>query len=325
MNSYIQPSSIYQQKKFNTLKRFINKQKTKDLKKRLKADTNMSDMEYISGAFLEMYEPYLKDIVCKLFDKGYSIETSSGFNNLASQYQSLVGNFTLDYVTRNKLDKEGIKIRDNDGNKSLVFWAEKPDLDYIRQKWLKIIDFLPDKGNLRSPSERPNALLFRRKYNSKNPKLQKLRLFENLEYKTRQLVENKVLKRKKINPKPSKIESGLGIFTEELEPQVSQAVLTMNKKGYSTDLSGFVKNSCDQMIEGDFQLPEAIAEKLKNIDVDVQSNPSGYTRLQFTPQDADIGKIKKKWNEIVSLLPSKNKSAEFSMTQKARQFRIKYS
>src|SRR3990170_11781 len=140
MNLNIHTSSLSQQKKFNSLKKYINNQKTKDLKKRLNENAYMTDMEYISGAFMEMYEPYLKDIVCKLFEKGYAIETSSGFNNIKSQYQSLDGNFVIDYVTRNKLDKKDIKIREKDGFKSLVYWAENLDLDFIKQKWMKIID-----------------------------------------------------------------------------------------------------------------------------------------------------------------------------------------
>lgn len=99
----------------------------------------------------------------------------------------------------------------------------------------------------------------------------------------------------------------------------------MNRKGYSTDLSGFVNDCCDQMIEGDFQLPEEIINKLSLLGIKVESNPSRYTRLQFSPKEADIGKIKKQWKNIVSLLPSRDKIADFSMTKRSREFRIKYS
>lgn len=281
-------------------------------------------MEYISGAFLEMYLPYLKEIVCKLFEKGYYVETSSGFKSKSPEYQTLDGSFSFDYITRNKLDKEGVKLRDNDGNKSLVFFAEKPDLEAIRQKWLRIIDFLPSKGKLARPSDRPGAKSFRRKYASRNPELQKQKLFDNLEYKNRILVAKQVSKRIKKNPHPKKIELALGVFIEELEPQVRKAVLELNRKGYSTDLSGFMEDTSLQMIEGDFRLPENIIEKLNSMDVKVESNPSGYTRLQFAPEDADLGKIKKKWNKIASLLPAKKKPAELSMTRRARKFRMQY-
>ena len=98
----------------------------------------------------------------------------------------------------------------------------------------------------------------------------------------------------------------------------------MNKKGYSTDSSGFADNPCDQMIEGDFQLEEKTIKALESFGVQVDTNPSGYTRLQFSPLEADISKIKQKWNKIVSLLPSKNQIALTSMTKKARDFRLVY-
>jgi len=324
MNTHFHTFEISDQKKFSTLKKSIDRERSKAVNKRIKEQPFMTDMEYISGAFLEMYEPYLKDVVCRLFEKGYAIETSSGFNNIKSQYQSLDGNFVIDYVTRNKLDKKDIKIREKDGFKSLVYWAENLDLDFIKQKWMKIIDILPDKGKLTMPSASPKAVLFRRKHISNNPKLQRQRLLEQLEFKIRTAMDKNVKKRKKINPHPNNIETRLGIFIEELQLQVRQAVLEMNRKGYSTDLSGFVNNSCDQMIEGDFQLDEKIINKLRLLGINVESNPSGYTRLQFSPKEADLGNIKKQWNKIVALLPTGKKTADISMTKKSREFRMKY-
>ena len=133
------------------------------------------------------------------------------------------------------------------------------------------------------------------------------------------------MKRRKVkNPRPNKLESVLGLFIEELEPQVRQAVLNMNKKGYSTDASGFMENPCDQMIEGDFQINEKTKSSLEAHGVVVETNPSGYTRIQFSPQEANISKIKKKWDKIVSLLPEIKQAASTSMTRKARDFRITY-
>ena len=74
MNTYYHNSNLSDQKKYSTLKKSIDRERSIALKKRLKKEAFMTDMEYLSGAFMEMYEPYLKDIVCKLFEKGYSIE-----------------------------------------------------------------------------------------------------------------------------------------------------------------------------------------------------------------------------------------------------------
>lgn len=324
MNTLINTYDQKDRKKFSSLKKSVIQAKAKALKKRLKSEPSMNDTEYLLGAFLEMYEPHLKEIVLKFLKRGYVIETSSGFGDHNGEYLSLDGYFSVDYVTRNKLEKNGIKVRENNGFKSLVFWADKIDLDYIKNKWLSIIDIFPDKGILTQPSASPQAVKCRRKYASRNPLLQKVRLFERLMYSLKKTMLNDLKKRQKKNSKPDKIESCLGLFVEELEPQVRQAVLSMNKKGYSTDASGFMDNPGDQMIEGDFQLDQKSIKELQVIGVTVETNPSGYTRIQFSAKEANIKKIKKQWNKIVSLLPNKNRNADASMTKHAREFRIKY-
>lgn len=324
MNTFIHSNNQLYQKKFTTLKKTVDKERAAALKKRLKEEPYMTDLEYLLGAFLEMYEPHLKEIVCKLSERGYAIETSSGFGQNNPECQSLNGYFAIDYITRNKLEKAGIKVREHNGFKSLVFLADRADLDYIKQKWLQIIDVLPDRGVLASPSASSEAIKFRRKYNSKNPQLQRQRLFERLEYNIQTTMKNDIKRRIKRNSNPNKMESCLGIFIEELEPQVRQAVIEMNRKGYATDLSGFVNNSCEQMIEGDFQLGEKVINKLNLLGITVEKNPSGYTRLQFSPKEADINKIKRHWNKVVSLLPNRNRIADSSMTRKSREFRTTY-
>jgi len=49
--------------------------------------------------------------------------------------------------------------------------------------------------------------------------------------------------------------------------------------------------------------------KIEESGVQVETNPSGYTRLQFSPMEANIPKIKKKWDKTVTLLPVKNQPA----------------
>ncbi len=324
MNTFINSYNPQDRKKYISLKNSVNREKIAALNKRLKSEPSMDDLEYLLGAFLEMYEPYLREIVVNLSKKGYVIETSSGFGSNNGEYQSLDGYFSVDYVTKNKLEKNGIKVRENNGYKSLVFKAEKLDLDYIKHKWLEIAALLPDKGVLTQASSSPQAVKIRRKYASKNPLLQKQRYFEKLEHNIQTIMLNDIKNRKIKNPKPDKLETRMGLFVEELEPQIRKAVLEMTRKGYSIDVSGFMNNPVDQMIEGDFNLEEKSIEKLKTIGVTVETNPSGYTRLQFSPKEADINKIKKQWNKIVSILPDKNRIADASMTHKARDFRMNY-
>lgn len=307
--------------KLASLKKSVEKAKKAALRKRISKQPQITDIEYLWGAFIEMYEPHLKEMVHKLSQKGYLIDASSGFGGKNSEIQVMTGDFSIDYVTKNKLEKIGVKFREFNGNKSLIFWPEKATLDHINAKWLQIINALPDKGVLAVPSAKNDAIMFRRRYIPKGSRLQRQRLFEKLKYNTQRKVETDIKRRKVKNPHPNKLESMLGLFVEELEPQVRQAVLILNKKGYSTDVSGFMDNSCDQMIEGDFQLDGKIINSLQAIGVQVETNPSGYTRLQFSPEEADIQKIKRKWDKIVSLLPDKNQRASSSMTRKARDFR----
>ncbi len=150
------------------------------------------------------------------------------------------------------------------------------------------------------------------------------KLFKRLQKSIQIKVEKDTIKRHKNNPKPNKMEQCLGVFIEMLEPQVRNAVFELNRKGYSTDTSGFMNNPCDQKIEGDFRLNEDVVQKLNSIGVTVETNPSGYTIIQFSPKEADIKKIKKQWDKIVSMIPNKNQITSLSMTHRARDFRTEF-
>lgn len=310
--------------KLSHLGRTVNQVRKKALKDRLQKDPHFTNLEYLLGAFMEMYEPHLYDIVLKLSNRGYAIDSDSGFSGKNYQLQSLKGSISVDYVVRNKLEKIGVKLREYNGYKSYLFWPEVADINYIKEKWLKITEILPDKGKLTSASNSPESVKFRRKYIPKDSVLQKRRIFEKLKFAVNKKTSILLQKRIKGNPKPDKLEASLGLFIEGLQPQVKSAVLELNRKGYSTDLSGFMDNPLYQMIEGDFQLDEKIAEKLLSESVTVETNPSGYTRLIILPVKADIGAIKKQWNKIISYLPSRSKLTTASMTRKARDFRMKY-
>jgi hypothetical protein len=271
-----------------------------------------------------MYEPHLEDIVHLLVKKGYAIDPSSGFGGKDAEFQVMSGTFALDFITRNKLEKYGVKFREYNSLHSLIFWPEEASIAHIKKSWMKIIDILPNKEEISSPSMSNKAVEFRRKYLPKQIDLQKLRLFEKLKYSIQRKTEIDLKKRKSQKSHPTKEELGLGLFIEELEPQVRKAILILNKKGYSTDASGFMENPCDQMIEGDFSLDETTIQKLRKLDVEVETNPSGYTRLRFTAIEANISKIQKKWIAIASLLPDTNTNSSPSLTRKARDFRIQY-
>jgi hypothetical protein len=321
--SYLQNPEICN--KFSPLKISADKQRKIALKKRIVHQPQATDVEYLLGAFIQMYEPHLEDAVYKLTEKGYAIDPSSGFGGEFFEYQVISGIFSIDYITKNKLEKIGVKFREYNDLHSLVFWPAQADLENIIEKWKKIINVLPDRGILKAPSMSLKAIKFRRKYLPQQADLQKQRLFEKLKYSTQRKIGTDIKKRKSSVLHPNKIELILGLLAEELEPQVKQAIFILNKKGYSTDASGFMNDPSDQMIEGDFQLEENTINELQIIGVQVETNPSGYSRLQFKAREANIIKIKKHWQKIASLLPDKHKIPSPSMTRKAREFRMEYN
>lgn len=324
MNTVVnyQNQELYSQ--FTSLKKSVDKQRKSLLKKRITKHPHATDAEYILGAFIEMYEPHLKEIVQTLYKKGYAIDASSGFAGKNGEFQAMTGDFSVDYVIKNKLEKIGVKFREYNGSRSLIFWPQKATLANIIDKWMKIIQSLPDKDIVTTPSRSYDAVNFRRKYIPEDTVYRKQRLFEKLKFKTQKKVSIETRKRQKGNSHPNPIELILGLFIQEIEPQVRHAIVIMNEKGYSTDKSGFMDDPIFQMIEGDFQLDDETKTALENIGVQVNTNPSGYTRLQFVPKIADIGHIKRQWNKIASLLPDKNQTASVSMTRQARDFRIAY-
>jgi len=324
MNNGLNYSNEELSKKLTILKNSVQKTKKEEVKKRISRKPNFTDLEYLLGAFMEMYDPHLQEIVVKLSQKGYAIDAESGFGGKFSEIQMIIGDFSVDYVVKNKLEKIGVKFRDYNGSQSLVFWPEESSLTHIQNRWNQVLNVLPDKGLLATPSRNRNALTFRRKFIPQDLQLQKQRLFVRLKFATDKKIEIELTKRKEENARPDKIEQSLGLFIEEIEPQVRQAFLTLYKKGYSIDKAGFMDNPSDQMIEGDFQLEEKTVAKLQKIGVIVETNHSGYTRIQFTPEEADHSKIKKKWKEITALIPDKHEAASPSMTKKARDFRQRY-
>ncbi len=309
----------------STLKGSVHTERQSALSRRLARNPFANDLEYLLGAFLEMYEPHLYDVVLKLSQKGYIADVSSGFSGKFCESQSLNGYLHPDYITKNKLEKIGIKFRDFQGLMSLTFWPSSADLEEIKTKWIEIIQILPDKGMLDFPSQQADAVAFRMKYVPKDKILQRKRLFERLLYAVQKETDQELEKRKIKNSYPDKTELCLGTFVEELETQARAAVLLLNKKGYSIDASGFMQDPCQQMVEGDFQLGSEIVEQLKKIGAAVETNPSGYTRIQFTPLAADIKGIKKQWLHIAQVCPKRREPAAPSMTKKARDFRLQYA
>jgi len=313
---------IYDQ--FSLLKKKVDKERAERIRRRLARNPSPTTEESILGAFAEMYEPHLFPFIRALLKKGYVMEPTSGFCGKCCDGQAMNGSFPIDEIVINKLAKIGVKVQKGTRMKALKFWLKTPDLNLIKKKYQQIVNTLPPRKEPIQPSQTPEATEFRRTYVPENSKLKRKRLFEILMYNILESMAVDVKKRIATNPKPTSVESNIGVFVEMLEPQVRSAVLELNRKGYTTDVSGFMGQADSQIIDGDFTIDETVQALLRKEGVTIETNHSGYTRLQFWPEEADITKIRKKWDKLVSLFPNKGVKSSPSMTSNARLFRRKY-
>lgn len=135
------------------------------------------------------------------------------------------------------------------------------------------------------------------------------------------------------NPVPAQDEIYIGAFVEELESQVKNVVLNMYKKGYSVESSGFYGHEGEfQAIDGYFTIDNKTREHLyrmgvlvcKGIHVGLLGYSKYWTQIRFYPHKADLKLIKKKWDEIIEILPDLGYYAEPSTSGAAQDFREKY-
>lgn len=166
-----------------------------------------------------------------------------------------------------------------------------------------------------------------------NIEQRKIEVLLELRKKIHEQIKEETKERIKNNPHPTEREIMVGAFREMIEPQVRDALFEFNRKGYSTESSGFSGNGELQSLDGYFEIDETTKQKLEAIDVQVLKGKDfgrlyeseGYTYIQFKPEDADINKIKEKWNEIASLLPSKEKPMLPSISGGSEDFRKQYA
>lgn len=124
-------------------------------------------------------------------------------------------------------------------------------------------------------------------------------------------MKKEIEERIKNNPKPTEEEIRMAAFDEELEPQVRDAVRDFYKKGYSTKSSGFYGEKSElQAIDGYFYVDENTEKEIEKLGARVlQGLAFGVpkrryiTQIGFYPAEADLQKIKQKWDAIANALP----------------------
>jgi len=144
--------------------------------------------------------------------------------------------------------------------------------------------------------------------------------FQTLRQKIIDSYQDRLRARIIANDVPTKEELDMNMYTEELEPQVRDAVLDLNRKGYSTASSGFHSHpEADiQQIDGFFTLDHKTQRDLRAIGVEVRSGnvkPDGsetwkeYTSIRFKSKEPSLEAMKEKWAEITALIPDRGRPA----------------
>jgi hypothetical protein len=107
------------------------------------------------------------------------------------------------------------------------------------------------------------------------------RTFSSLRYDTHRKMISEVEARKNLKPEKTKEETEIGIFIEEIEPQVRDAVLELNRKGYETRSSGFNGEKSDyQAIGGYFTLDDETVKELKKINVGIAVHKGWHNYME---------------------------------------------
>ncbi|GAC1501004.1 MAG: hypothetical protein NVS1B10_04960 [Candidatus Saccharimonadales bacterium] len=106
------------------------------------------------------------------------------------------------------------------------------------------------------------------------------------------------------NPIPDEFEKSLGVFVEDLDIQVRDAVVMFNNKGYQTTESGFTFGGAIQAIVGNYILGEETKTDLADIGMNVFTIPTEHqTIIAYKPEYASIGHMKRLWDWTADILP----------------------
>lgn len=139
---------------------------------------------------------------------------------------------------------------------------------------------------------------------------------EDASFRKRVLQQQKLAVQERLtsNPEFTAFEQQLGMYIEEIEPQVQSAVMSLYAKGYTTFSSGFYDlDPRYQTIEGMFSLEPETITSLQSLNVEVlegyvtDTSTPPITILQFVPDVANLEEISSKWTDIVDQIPPKNK------------------
>jgi hypothetical protein len=139
------------------------------------------------------------------------------------------------------------------------------------------------------------------------------REFGQLRRRIHQSIKEERAVRMKENPRPTEEELYMAAFEEWLEPQVRDAIIKMNRKGYATESSGFDGKEFElQQIDGYFTIDEKTKDVLEHMGVQVLRGadiglPKNklVTILRFRAKQLSISNMKERWDAVAAVLPEK--------------------
>ena len=128
--------------------------------------------------------------------------------------------------------------------------------------------------------------------------------------------EENLRARVRTNPQKNAFETDLNLYTEELDPQVKDAVIAMHTHGYTTIGSGFWGKDNHQTILGEFRLNEELKSKLSEIGVIADEYTEfgiECTDLNFSSYPLTLEEMKTKWDQAAAILPPTGQKAKPSV------------
>lgn len=159
--------------------------------------------------------------------------------------------------------------------------------------------------------------------------------FTRLRRQVHQKMEKELKLRYKTNPIPTETELALGVFLERIEPQLREALVILNQKGYCTGNSGFCYPRFEiQDLDGRFRLRHSTIEKLKKMSIRVKivdwRHPLHLgvvrlTKIYFKTASPDIESIKSQWDALAEELPDLGHPAKFNDSALCWSFMLNWS
>jgi len=160
-------------------------------------------------------------------------------------------------------------------------------------------------------------------HNLTQEKVEILQKFTVLEKDTKGEMEKRFKERIMDNPDPSAQELEMGVYKENIEPQVYSAVVAMRKKGYNTYESGFYGPDKQRVgFEGNplsgIKISNeviSLAEEM-GLKIDILSDAIVLHYDKFI----ELDEIKEVWNKIAEELPDLGEKAEPTSIEAAKSF-----